>query len=300
MGNTEGAEQPEHHPKPGSGTHLSWAPPPPHPAPLALENKIQRWETPTKPHSWDSVGHPHDPGLSTGVSPQPGQHIPKNPRGKSHSSKGHPCFLAQLPPGVGSLGPPNLGVPPQPFPPCSTHQDPRSFPTHCCHSKQEKLLCLLSRLAGRGSWLSKTHGKKVIPEGVQPAVGHCEQNPGKKGKRGHFPGVTVPLPQCPSAVSPMPLPAFPWIYLCAPHPPGSSRGFSGGTRRPGHRAAPPHTQPGPLSPTGPPPGMPGAGLAGREGKTPGSASGLGAGVTPHPGWFKIQSDPTFSVILHPG
>lgn len=77
---------------------------------------------------------------------------------------------------------------------------------------------------------------------------------------------------------------FPWIYLCAPHPPGSSRGFSGGTRRPGHRAEPPHTRPGPLSPTGPPPGMPGAGLAGRDGKAPGSMPG--ARVTSH------QGDPT--------
>lgn len=87
MGNTERAEQPEHHPKPGSGTHLSWAPPPPHPAPLALENKIQRWETPTKPHSWDSVGAPWSIpmilGFPRGCPLSQGSTFPKIPEGKA-------------------------------------------------------------------------------------------------------------------------------------------------------------------------------------------------------------------------
>lgn len=84
------------HPKPGLGTHLSWVPPPPHPAPLALENNDpevgKSLQTPFLGFCGCPLEHPHDPGLSTGVSSQPGQHIPKNPSRQSPSSEGYPYF----------------------------------------------------------------------------------------------------------------------------------------------------------------------------------------------------------------
>lgn len=171
IGTTEGAEHPEQLPKPGSGTHLSWAPPPPHPAPLALENNDPKVGNPLGTPFSGFCGCPleHPWAFHRGVLPARLAHSQKSEQEKPQL-RGTSLFLAQLPPGDGSLDPPNLGIPSWPFRPSRTH---RSFPPPAaiprgknCHPRaggKEKSLEKGSfpRVCGR-QWesRSKIHGKR--------------------------------------------------------------------------------------------------------------------------------------------